>query len=192
MPQQEITSSVKTKKEAKPRSDWRARPLVLVGLMGVGKSTVGRRTAKRLGWKFVDSDEEIEIAAGCSIADMFTVHGEPIFRDLEHRVIKRLLSDEPLVIATGGGAWMQPAVRKLIKEKATSIWLRAELDVLLERVNRRNTRPLLEKGDKKATLKRLMDERYPVYAEADLVVDSSKGPHEKVVDAVIAALEGKA
>lgn len=185
------SSSTKKRDTAKSRADWRSRPLVLIGLMGVGKSTVGHRLADKIGWKFVDSDTEIEAAAGCSISDIFASHGEPIFRDLEQRVIKRLLEAEPLVIATGGGAWMQPAVRKLIKEKATSVWLRAELEVLTERVSRRNTRPLLAQGDKKAILQRLMDERYPVYEEADLVVDSSKGPHDKVVAAVIAALGGK-
>jgi shikimate kinase len=168
---------------------WRGRPLVLIGLMGAGKSTVGRRLAAKIGWRFVDSDEEIEAAAGCSISDMFTIHGEPIFRDLEQRVIRRLLSEEPAVLATGGGAWMQPTVREAIKQHATSVWLRADLDVLLDRVNKRGTRPLLEKGDKRAILGKLIDERYPVYAEADLVIDSGKGSHDKVVDAVIARLE---
>lgn len=170
-------------------AQWRSRPIVLVGLMGVGKSTIGRRLAKEIGWGFVDSDEEIEAAAGCSVADIFSIHGEPIFRDLEQRVIARLVNGEPLVLATGGGAWMQPAVRAIIKEKATSVWLRADLEVLLERVTKRNTRPLLEKGDKRAIMARLMKERYPVYAEADLVVDSNKGPHELVVKLVREALE---
>lgn len=175
-----------------PILKWRQRPLVLVGLMGAGKSTVGRRLAKKIGWKFVDSDEEIEAAAGCSIADIFAIHGEPIFRDLELRVIQRLVTGDPVVLATGGGAWMQPAVREAIRAHATSVWLRAELDVLLERVCKRSHRPLLEKGDKRAILSKLMDERYPVYAEADLVVDSGKGPHDNVVDAALAVLEGKA
>ncbi|MEJ0009786.1 MAG: shikimate kinase [Alphaproteobacteria bacterium] len=165
---------------------------MLVGLMGVGKSTVGRRLAKKLGWSFVDSDVEIEAAAGCSVSDIFAIHGEPIFRDLELRVIKRLLSaGEPFVLATGGGAWMQPNVREIIRASATSVWLRAELPVLLERVTRRDTRPLLEKGDKEAILARLMAERYPVYGEAEIIVDSSEGPHERVVERVIAALDGK-
>jgi len=170
-------------------SGWRARPLVLVGLMGAGKSTIGRRLAKQIGWRFVDSDEEIELAAGCSIADIFSIHGEPIFRDLEKRVIARLLSEDPLVLATGGGAWMQEGVREIIKMHATSVWLRAELDVLTDRVSKRNHRPLLETGDKREILDNLMSERYPVYALADVIVDSSVGPHEQVVERAIAALE---
>ena len=168
---------------------WRMRPIVLVGLMGVGKSTIGRRLAKKIGWHFVDSDEEIELAAGCSVADIFSMHGEAIFRDLEKRVIARLVSDTPLVLATGGGAWMQEPVRDIIKQKATSVWLRADLDVLMDRVSKRNHRPLLEKGDKRSIMRTLMDERYPVYASADLVVDSNHGPHERVVDMVLQALE---
>ncbi len=171
------------------RSDWRARPLVLVGLMGAGKSTIGRRLAKEIGWRFVDSDEEIEAAAGCSIADIFSMHGEAIFRDLEKRVIHRLLGETPMVLATGGGAWMQEPVRDMIKQKATSVWLRAELSVLTDRVSKRTHRPLLETGDKRSILDRLMQERYPVYALADLVVDSSDGPHDRVVERVIGALE---
>lgn len=170
---------------------WRSQPLVLVGLMGAGKSTIGRRLAKEIGWRFVDSDEEIEAAAGCSIADIFSMHGEAIFRDLEKRVIQRLLGEAPLVLATGGGAWMQEPVREMIKQKATSVWLRAELNVLTDRVSKRTHRPLLETGDKRSILDRLMQERYPVYALADFVVDSSDGPHDRVVERVIATLEQK-
>jgi shikimate kinase len=173
------------------RPHWRARPLVLVGLMGAGKTTIGRRLAREVGWRFVDSDEEIETAAGCRIADIFAIHGEPIFRDLEMRVITRLLGEAPLVLATGGGAWMQPGVRSIIREKATSLWLRAEIDILTNRVSKRNHRPLLETGDKREILERLMSERYPIYEEADMVVDSSHGPHEDVVKRVIAALEAR-
>lgn len=165
------------------------RPLVLVGLMGAGKSTVGRRLAKAMGWPFIDSDEEIERAAACSIADLFAIHGETIFRDLEQRVIFRLLETPHQVLATGGGAWMQPALRERIKDKALSVWLRADLDTLLERVERRNTRPLLESGDKRAILERLMADRYPVYAQADLTVFSADGPHEDVVERVMEAVE---
>lgn len=177
--------------EGKPaaKTGWRARPLVLIGLMGAGKSTIGRRLAKEIGWEFVDSDEEIEAAAGCSISDIFASHGEPIFRDLEKRVITRLLGGEQIVLATGGGAWMQPAVRAIIQERATSVWLRAELEVLTDRVSKRNHRPLLETGDKREILDRLMQERYPTYEQADVVVDSSHGPHEKVVKRVIEALD---
>ena len=161
------------------------RPIVLIGLMGAGKSTVGRRIAKTLSREFVDSDEEIEQAAACSIADIFAIHGESIFRDLERRVIGRLLDSQQLVMATGGGAWMQPAIREQVGAKALSVWLKADLDVLLHRVERRHHRPLLESGDKREILARLMDERYPVYAMADITVESGDGPHELVVDQAI-------
>ena len=176
-------------KSSNVAAGWRARPLVLIGLMGSGKSTIGRRLANAINWRFVDADEEIESAAGCSIADMFAMYGEPIFRDLEHRVIARLLGEGPLVIATGGGAWMQPKVRELIKAQATSLWLRAELGVLVDRVSRRDHRPLLKSGDKGDIMRRLMEERYPVYAEADITIDSSHGPHDRVVERAIAALK---
>ncbi|MFO1241871.1 MAG: shikimate kinase [Rickettsiales bacterium] len=160
--------------------------IVLVGLMGAGKSTIGRRLAAKMGVDFKDSDDEIADAAGCSISDLFAIHGEAIFRDLEQRVIVRLLSDGiPKVLATGGGAWMNPKVRDVIGKSATSVWLRAEIDVLIERVGRKNTRPLLEKGDKRAILQKLMDERYPIYQEADIVVDSDNGAHETIVDMIL-------
>jgi shikimate kinase len=174
--------------KAKLKAPWKSRTVVLVGLMGAGKSSVGHRLAKEIGWKFIDSDDEIVAAAGCSISDIFAIHGEQIFRDVEQRVISRLLHGEPVVLATGGGAWMQPKVREMIKSDATSVWLRADLDVLVDRVSRRGHRPLLEQGDKRAILTKLMDERYPVYQEADIVVDSGKGPHEKVVKAVLKEL----
>lgn len=188
----EVSATTPDTQQRTPLRGWRTRPLVLVGLMGAGKSTVGHRLAKRIGWEFVDSDDEISAAAGCSISDIFAIHGEPIFRDLEQRVINRLLSGAPMVLATGGGAWMQPGVRAVIRAKATSLWLRADLDVLLERVNRRDHRPLLASGDKKTILTKLMDERYPVYAQADLVIESGHGPHERVVDRVMAVLEQQA
>lgn len=175
--------------EAHSASQWQSRPLVLIGLMGAGKSTIGRRLAKKIGWKFVDSDEEIEQAAGCSISDIFAIHGEAIFRDLELRVISRLLKEPPMVIATGGGAWMQPKVRAQIEASATSLWLRAELDVLLKRVEPRSHRPLLEKGDKASILRKLMEERYPVYAQAQLTIDSGEGSHDSVVKAIVQALQ---
>lgn len=165
-----------------------AQPIVLIGLMGAGKSTIGRRLAARTGRKFVDSDDEIVEAAGCSIADIFAIHGEQIFRDLEQRVMKRLLERDDIILATGGGAWMQPLVRELIKSKAVSLWLNADLEVLLDRVEKRNHRPLLEQGDKREILSKLMQERYPIYAEATLSIDSNKGPHEQVVERSIDAL----
>ena len=164
------------------------KSIILVGLMGAGKSTVGRRLAREIGLDFRDSDTEIQEAAGCSIADIFQIHGEGIFRDLEKRVIKRLLEGEPMVVATGGGAFIQPHIREMIKAQGTSIWLKAELDILVERVSRKNTRPLLEKGDKRDILGKLMDERYPIYAEADVIVDSDDGSHETVVHAIVKEL----
>ncbi len=168
------------------------RPVVLVGLMGAGKSTIGRRLATALGLNFVDSDQEIVEAAGCSISDIFEIHGETIFRDLEQRVLHRLLAGEVCVIATGGGAFINPDLRAAIQEKGISVWLKADLGVLLERVSRRDTRPLLKSGDKTAILSRLMDERYPIYAESHIVIDSNAGVHETVVDAIVSALREKA
>lgn len=167
------------------------KPVVLVGLMGAGKSTIGRRLASSLSLSFVDSDNEIVEAAGCSIADIFESYGETIFRDLEQRVLLRLVSSTPCVIATGGGAFINPVIREAIKDKAISVWLKADLDVLLERVSRRDTRPLLKTGDKGAILGRLMQERYPVYAEADITIDSNAGLHEAVVDNILSALRAR-
>lgn len=165
------------------------RPIVLVGLMGAGKSTVGRRLANTLEVDFIDSDNEIMEAAGCSISDIFEGYGEAIFRDLEQRVILRLITGDPCVIATGGGAFIQPTIREAIKQKSTSVWLKAELPVLVERVSRRDNRPLLMTGDKSDILQKLIDERYPIYERADLTIDSNMGTHESVVENIIAALK---
>ncbi|MBM3600785.1 MAG: shikimate kinase [Alphaproteobacteria bacterium] len=162
--------------------------IVLVGLMGAGKSSIGRRLAQRLGLAFVDADHEIEQAAGCSIEDMFQRHGEAYFRDGERRVIARLLDRPPHVLATGGGAFMDPQTRSSIAAKGISVWLRADIELLLERTARRNNRPLLKKGDPRDILERLMNERYPVYALADICVDSGPGPADETVDRVIAEL----
>lgn len=165
------------------------RPLVFVGLMGAGKSAVGRRVAARLGVRFIDADSEIEAAAGCTIQEIFDRHGEAAFRDGERRVIGRLLTSEPIhVLATGGGAFMDPETRALILKHAISVWLRADLDVLFRRVNRRGHRPLLKTADPKATLAALMEIRYPVYAEADIVVDTEDGPIDAMVDKVLDAV----
>ena len=164
------------------------KPVILVGLMGAGKSTIGRRLASALSLPFVDSDNEISEAAGCSISDIFETYGETIFRDLEQRVLLRLVSSAPCVIATGGGAFINPAIREAIKDKAISVWLRADLEVLLERVSRRDTRPLLKTGDKGVILTKLMEERYPIYAQADLTIDSNAGLHEAVVENIVHAL----
>jgi shikimate kinase len=164
------------------------RPVVLVGLMGAGKSCIGRRLAQRLRLPFVDADREIEQAAGCSIPEIFDRHGEQAFRDGERRVILRLLESPPFVLATGGGAFMDPRTRAAIREKAISIWLRADLDLLARRTGRRGDRPLLQVEDPRATLAELMAARYPVYAEADITVDSQDGPPEATLDRVMAAL----
>jgi shikimate kinase len=165
------------------------KTIVLVGLMGAGKSCVGKRLAACLGLPFVDADREIEEAAGCSISDYFAAHGEKTFRDGERRVIQRLLGNPMHVLATGGGAFMDPSTRALIKEKALSVWLKAELDQLLKRVGRRNDRPLLQNVDPRAKLAELIGLRYPVYAEADLTVDSADGPPDVTVQRVLRALE---
>ncbi len=165
--------------------------IVLVGLMGAGKSCIGRRLAERLGCPFVDADEEIEKAAGCSIPDIFELYGEPAFRDGERRVSARLLNDPPHVLATGGGAFIDDEVRSQIAKSAISVWLRADLDLLLQRTSRRGDRPLLTQGNRRETLERLMAERYPVYAKAEITVDSAREIPEVTVDRVIEALEAR-
>lgn len=165
------------------------RAIVLVGLMGAGKTTVGRRLASRLGLDFVDADAEIEKAAGESIPEIFKLRGEQVFREGERRVIARLLDDGPQVLATGGGAFMDPQTRAEIAEKGISVWLKADIDVLMKRVSKRSNRPLLKTADPRATMEKLMDERYPVYAGADITVESREGPHEAVVDAIVTALD---
>lgn len=167
----------------------RHRNIVLVGLMGAGKSAIGRRLAARLGCEFIDADREIEEAAGCTIPEVFERHGEAAFRDGEKRVIERLLGEPGHVIATGGGAYMNPETRAAIAERGLSVWLRADLDTLVERTSRRQNRPLLQHGDPRATLARLIDERYPVYADADVTVQSGDLTPDDMVDRVIEALE---
>jgi shikimate kinase len=164
------------------------RSIVLIGMMGAGKSSVGRRLAARLGLAFVDADSEIETAAGMSIADIFSAHGEAYFRSGEARVIARLLEGGPQVLATGGGAIMNPDTRAAIRAKAVSIWLNAEYDVLLRRVRRRTDRPMLKTADPAETLRRLLAERSPTYAQADVTLNSRDAPHEMIVNEAIAAL----
>src|SRR5262245_56941530 len=168
------------------------KTIVLVGLMGAGKSCVGKRLAACLGLPFVDADREIEAAAGgCSIPDIFAMHGEKVLRDGERRVIQRLLGNPMHVLATGGGAFMDPSTRALIKERAVSVWLKAELEQLMKRVGRRNDRPLLQNVDPRAKLAELIEVRYPVYAEADLTVESADGPPDVTVQRVLGALEAE-
>src|SRR5690606_10366512 len=164
------------------------RTVALVGLMVVGKSTVGRKLAESLGAPFVDSDEEIEKAAGLSVQEIFDRHGEPEFRRGERRVIERLLSGAPIVLATGGGAYMDADTRALLKAKATTVWLRADLDTIWKRVIRRDTRPLLKRENPKQALADLEAARAPVYAEADIVIDSGDGPATDAVKAIREAL----
>jgi shikimate kinase len=165
------------------------KTIALVGLMGAGKSAVGRRLAARLGLPFIDADTAIEEAAGCTIEEIFARHGEPEFRDGERRVIQRLLESEPAhVLATGGGAFVNAQTRARLKQQAVTIWLRADLETLLERVAKRSNRPLLKQGDPRAVLEKLIADRYPIYAEADIIVDTAPGPVEETVDRVLAAL----
>ncbi len=166
------------------------RTIVLVGLMGAGKTKIGRRLAARLNLPFFDSDTEIETAAGETIEEIFRNRGEAVFRDGERRVIARLLAQPVHVLATGGGAFMDPATRALIVRRGVSVWLRADLDVLLARVARRNNRPLLQQQDPRTVLAALIERRHPVYAEADVIIDSGEGPLELTTTRVIAALAG--
>jgi shikimate kinase len=169
---------------------WRApQTIALVGLMGAGKSSIGRRLAQALGLPFMDADNEIEAAAGASIEEIFAHEGEAVFRNGERRVIARLLDGPAQILATGGGAFMDPTTRSLIRKRAISVWLRADIETLLVRVGRRNNRPLLKTGDPRAVLARLIGERYPVYAEADITVDTVDGPPEATLAKVINALD---
>ena len=167
------------------------RSIVLVGMMGAGKSTIGRRMAARLRLPFLDADIEIEAAAGMSIPDIFETHGEPHFRDGEARVIARLLDTGPAVIATGGGAFMREETRARIRDRAVSIWLKADADVIMKRVKRRADRPLLQTEDPAATVSRLLEAREPVYQTADLTIWSRDVPHERIVDECIDALRAR-
>jgi len=167
------------------------RTIVFVGLMGVGKTCIGRRLAQRLDLDFVDADREIEEAAGCTIPEIFARHGEQAFRDGERRVILRLLDDPVHVLSTGGGAFMDPQTRARIRERGTSIWLRADIELMLKRVSRRNDRPLLQGTDPRAKLQELITTRYPFYAEADITVDSADGPPEVTVERVLDCLSAQ-
>ena len=165
------------------------RPVVLVGLMGVGKSTVGRRLARRLGLSFVDTDDEIEDASGFPAAEMFERYGEKDFRDGERRLVARLVEGDVRVIATGGGAYVDPRTRQLLNDRAITVWLDAPIDILAERTSRRDTRAQLRDTDRKAVLQRLDEERRPSYREAHIHVRSGDGAHKDVVDAILEALE---
>ncbi len=162
--------------------------IVLVGLMGAGKTTVGRRLAEKLDLVFVDADHEIELAAGRTIPEIFAQHGEAYFRDGERKVIARLLENGAQVLATGGGAFMNAETRAAIRRHGISIWLRADFDLLMSRVRRRSNRPLLQNDDPEAVMQKLIAERYPVYAEADITVDSRDVAHTSIVNSIIKTL----
>ena len=164
------------------------RSIVLIGMMGAGKSSVGRKLALRLGLPFVDADVQIEEAAGMSIPDIFETRGEAEFRSGEARVIARLLDGGPQVLATGGGAFMNPDTRALIRDKGISVWLKADFEVLMKRIRRRSDRPMLKTADPAATLQRLIEIRYPVYAEACVIVESREVLHEVIVEEILDAL----
>ena len=188
MPETALPALTGTSQEAAIAAVLGTRSIVLVGMMGAGKSTIGRRLAARLRLPFLDADGEIETAAGMSIPDIFETHGEAHFRDGEARVIARLLEAGPCVLATGGGAFMRTETRERIRGKAVSIWLKADADIIMRRVKRRADRPLLQTPDPAATVGRLIEEREPVYQRADLTIWSRDVPHEKIVDECIDAL----
>lgn len=165
------------------------KTLVLVGMMGAGKSSVGWRLARKLGIPFSDTDQEVEKAAGCSVADIFETWGEKAFRDAERRIIKRLLGEPTQIVSTGDGAFFDEDSQKLIKENAISLWLRADPEILYERVIRRDTRPLLFEGDAKQILEEMIERRYPIYAKADLTVESNDDAHEATIERVMDALK---
>ena len=188
MPETASHAAASISQEADITSALGTRSVVLVGMMGAGKSTIGRRLASRLRLPFLDADAEIEAAAGMSIPDIFESHGEPHFRDGEARVIARLLDNGPVILATGGGAFLREETRNRIREKAVSIWLKAEADIIMRRVKRRADRPLLKTADPAGTVERLIGEREPFYQHADLTIWSRDVPHEKIVDECIEAL----
>ena len=188
MPETATPAGTGASQEAEIISALGTRSVVLVGMMGAGKSTIGRRLSARLHLPFLDADTEIEAAAGMSIPDIFETHGEPHFRDGEARVIARLLDGGPAVIATGGGAFMREETRNRIRDKAVSLWLKADADIIMKRVKRRADRPLLQTADPAATVGRLIEEREPVYQRADLTIWSRDVPHERIVDECLDAL----
>jgi shikimate kinase len=181
-------STASASQEAEISAALGTRSIVLVGMMGAGKSTIGRRLSARLRLPFLDADTEIETAAGMSIPDIFETHGEPHFRDGEARVIARLIESGPAVLATGGGAFMREETRGRIRNKAVSIWLKADADIIMRRVKRRVDRPLLRTTDPATTVARLIEEREPIYRHADVTIWSRDVPHEKIVDECIEAL----
>src|SRR6266576_2937511 len=188
MPETASPASASASQDAEIMATLGTRSVVLVGMMGAGKSTIGRRLSARLRLPFLDADIEIEAAAGMSIPDIFETQGEPYFRDGEARVIARLLDGGPSVLATGGGAFMREETRGRIRDKAVSVWLKADADTIMKRVKRRADRPLLQTADPAATIGRLIEERHPVYQLADITIASRDVLHEKIVEECMAAL----
>ncbi len=168
------------------------RSIVIIGLMGAGKSTIGKRVAQMLGLPFIDADAEIESVSRMTIPELFETYGEPEFRDLEHRVIKRILRTGPRVLATGGGAFMNEATRKVIAKAGIAVWLKADIDVLMERVSRKSNRPLLKTKDPRATMQQLVEQRYPVYGSADITVMSRDEKKDVMAAEVVEALSALA
>ena len=192
MPETTSPGAANTSQDAEISAALGKRSIVLVGMMGAGKSTIGRRLSARLHLPFLDADNEIELAhAGMTIPEIFAAYGEPYFRDGEARVIARLLEGGPAVLATGGGAFMREETRNRIRDKAVSIWLKADADIIMRRVKRRADRPLLQTPDPAATVGRLIEEREPTYQHADLTIASRDVPHEKIVDECIDALHAR-
>ena len=192
MPETAIPAGASASQEAEIAAALGRRSIVLVGMMGAGKSTIGRRLSARLQLPFLDADTEIELAhAGMTIPEIFSAHGEPYFRDGEARVIARLLAGGPCVLATGGGAFMREETRNRIRDMAVSIWLKADAEIIMRRVKRRADRPLLQTADPAATVERLIGEREPVYQRADLTIWSRDVPHERIVDECIDALHAR-
>jgi shikimate kinase len=191
MPETASSTPINTSQEAEIISALGTRSVVLIGMMGAGKSTIGRRLAARLRLPFLDADTEIETAAAMSIPDIFEIHGEPHFRDGEARVIARLLDGGSCVLATGGGAFLREETRDRIQRQAISIWLKADADVIMRRVRRRADRPLLQTADPVATVTRLLVEREPFYQAADLTIWSRDVPHDRIVDDCVDALHAR-
>jgi shikimate kinase len=186
-----IASPDATDAEFRAKAPWQlGRSIVLVGLMGAGKTSIGKRLARALCAPFADADEEIVTAAGLSIPDIFALYGEARFRELERRVVARMLDERPMVLALGGGAFIDPGTREKVAARAVSVWLRADLETLLARTSRkRGTRPLLESGDPREVLSGLMEKRHPIYGLADYAVDTQTEPHESVVERIVALVE---
>lgn len=184
-----MTSTADRPRQRARQIDLQGRSVALVGLMGAGKTTIGRKLAQMLEMPFVDSDAEIERVSRMSVSELFAAYGETEFRALEARVLGRIVEDRPRVIGTGGGAYMNEATRGLLRQKAVTVWLKADIDLLMERVGKRPTRPLLQAPDPRGVMQRLMEQRYPIYAEADITVQSRNARRETIAREIVTALD---